>query len=117
MSDNSEPKFEPSSEASFQSQKKIRDNNQYFIEEQLRSFASTRIWRNVIASFVGLLLVTQYYFLYKFLKIGFDMFIVEDLQWLYIGLLGGLLLETYFLAKLIVRWVFTDRPYKPDVTD
>ncbi|MFO3278211.1 hypothetical protein SCX93_13975, partial [Legionella pneumophila serogroup 1] len=76
-----------------------------------------RRWRNCITIFVGLLLIVQYIYLYKFLKIGFEKNIIENLQWLYLGLLGGLLLETYFLARLIVIWVFTDRPFRPDIID
>ncbi len=33
---------------------------------------------------------------------------------LYVTLFGGTLAETYFLARLIVKWLFAEIPYKSD---
>ncbi|HCX3504781.1 TPA: hypothetical protein ACG3OE_000317 [Legionella pneumophila] len=116
MSNNEEKIFTPTA-ATFKPQDHKRKTNQDFIDEQLKNLKSKRRWRNCITVFVGLLLIIQYVLLYEFLKFGFEKNIIENLQWLYLGLLGGLLLETYFLARLIVIWVFTDRPFKPDIHD
>ncbi|MFV0822298.1 hypothetical protein [Legionella micdadei] len=116
MSEDAEKEFTLTA-TTFKSQENNRRNNQDFINEQLKNLKSKRRWRNCITIFVGLLLIVQYIYLYKFLKIGFEKNIIENLQWLYLGLLGGLLLETYFLARLIVIWVFTDRPFRPDIID
>jgi hypothetical protein len=49
-----------------------------------------------------------------FLNIAFQQNTIQNLQWLFISLFGGIFAEIYLLAKLIVMWLFKDLPYKPD---
>ena len=59
-------------------------------------------------------MLLQYAALYYFVYLGFEKNIISQLQWLYVTLFGGTLAETYFLARLIVKWLFAEIPYKSD---
>ena len=94
--------------------KQQRDINVLFDQEKLNDLMARKYLRYWVSGVIGTFMLLQYTALYYFVYLGFEKNIISQLQWLYVTLFGGTLAETYFLARLIVKWLFAEIPYKSD---
>ena len=94
--------------------KNQRDINVLFDQEKLNDLKARKYLRYWVSSVIGVFMLIQYAALYYFIYLGFEKNIITQLQWLYVSLFGGTLAETYLLAQLVVKWLFTEIPYKSD---
>jgi uncharacterized Tic20 family protein len=90
------------------------DFNAHFNQAKLTDLNARRHLRYWVSTAVFIILVGQLILLGMFLNIAFQQNTIQNLQWLFISLFGGIFAEIYLLAKLIVMWLFKDLPYKPD---
>jgi len=98
-------------ESDADAQRKI---NQRFREAKLTDLEGRQKLRLYVAISVGLILLIQFIAAFFFIRWAFYQNNIVQLQWLFTGFFGALCLETYFLARLIVQWLFREIPYKPD---
>lgn len=94
--------------------KNKRTTNSPFDSEKLQYLINKRKTRNRVSLAIFLLLAIQngfiYWLTYYSIKHGF----IQQMQLFIISLIAGTLTETYFLCRLIVKWLFMSEPHKPD---
>jgi len=85
-----------------------------FQQAQLVDLSSRQKTRLKVAIYVGILLFLQNIAVFGLVIFAFANKMLPNLQWFFGALMAGTLAETYKLVELVMKWLFTDKPYKPD---
>lgn len=97
---------------------KLRSSNKELEDKFNSAKLSDLNWskwlRLVLSLFFCFILWRQNYWIFQLIDKAFDLKVISQLQWFLGILLSATLTETYFIFRLIVKWVFKDRPYKSD---
>lgn len=67
---------------------------------------SNKFVRLYLAFFIGILILIQIFLLHHFLDKAFDKGNIIQLEWLFLGLFGGIMAQLIFLVRLVFRWFY-----------
>jgi hypothetical protein len=87
------------------------------LQEQLGNARLTdirvRIWSRIISGiFFAVLLAGQNYYVFRLVSSALGSNSIKELQLIFGVLVAGTLTETYFIARTIVGWIFSENDYK-----